>query len=259
VNLTWQAAAAIATLMGLTWLASLVTGNASVVDLVWGLGFVVVGWTTWSIHPDPGPLQHLTVALVSIWGIRLSGYLAWRNRSHGEDFRYRTMREKWGRTFWIVSLGTVFALQGAIMWVVSLPLQIVNGTDEGRRLGVLAVVGALIWLGGFVFEAVGDAQLARFKADPANSDEVMDRGLWAWTRHPNYFGDACVWWGLGIIALTAGRPGVVALIGPATMNLFLVQVSGKALLERSLLRRRVGYDQYVARTSGFLPRPPRSP
>ena len=247
---------AIAVLMGATWLLSLAIENASIVDLIWGAGFVLVGWVSWIAHPDPGPLQHLTLALVTLWGARLSAYLTWRNVGHGEDFRYQAMRRHWGTRFPLVSLGTVFGLQGLLMWIVSLPVQVVNGANS-RSIGVPAGVGAALWLVGLTFETVGDLQLARFKANPDNAGTVMDQGLWGWTRHPNYFGDACVWWGIGIVGLTVGWPGVVALIGPVVMNVLLVRVSGKALLERSLRKRRPGYDEYVARTSGFFPRPPK--
>ncbi len=252
------AAGAIVALMIIVWLTSVIVRDASIVDIAWGFGFVVVAWACLLVDNDPGALQWLSVILTTIWGLRLAGYLAKRNLGHGEDFRYQSMRRRQGDLFWLKSLVTVFGLQGVIMWIVSLPVQIVHAPGVPRGLGPLAIIGALIWLVGFGFESIGDLQMARFKADPANEGKIMDQGLWSWTRHPNYFGDACVWWGLGLVGLAAGWAGIAALIGPTVMNIFLVRVSGKALLERAMRKRRPGYDEYVARTSGFFPRPPRA-
>lgn len=245
------------TLMLTTWIISLIMEDASIVDLIWGFGFVLIGWITWFTADGVSARQNLLVALVTIWGLRLSGYLAWRNIGKGEDYRYVKMRKYWGSRFPLISLLTVFGLQGVLMWFVSLPVQLGQGDDEPTSLGILAVLGTIVWAVGMFFETVGDWQLARFKADPSSAGKIMDRGLWAWTRHPNYFGDFCVWWGLGLIALETGWPGVIALVGPVIMSVLLMRVSGKALLERNLMKRRPGYAEYVARTSGFFPRPPR--
>ena len=249
------AAAVIAVLMGATWLLSVKLANASIVDIVWGLGFVLVAWTVRVTAEGNDARQWLLVAMATVWGVRLSGYLWWRNHGKGEDFRYQAMRRKYGDRFGLISLATVFGLQGVIMWTVSLPLQLGQvRTDPG--LGVLAVVGGLVWLVGIGFESVGDAQLAAFKADPANKDQVMDQGLWRYTRHPNYFGDACVWWGIAIVAAEAGI-GAWGIIGAVVMTVFLRNVSGVTLLEKSMHKRRPGYVEYVERTSPFVPRPPR--
>lgn len=251
-----SAALAIAALMVLTWVVSLIVKNASIVDIVWGLGFVLVAWVVrWQVDDGLDARQWMLVAMTSVWGLRLGGYLWWRNHGKGEDFRYRAMRKRWGPRFGLISLGTVFALQGALMFVVSLPVQLgqVRPTPD---LGVLAWLGVTVWAVGLFFETVGDAQLARFKKDPANAGKVMDRGLWRYTRHPNYFGDACVWWGIALVAAetTVGRWG---LIGAVVMTVLLRRVSGVTLLEKSLVKRREGYADYVARTSPFLPRPPK--
>jgi steroid 5-alpha reductase family enzyme len=250
------AAITVAVVMLTTWLVSLVMRNASIVDIVWGLGFPVVAVTTFVTDSDRGALDGLILAMVLVWGLRLGGYLAWRNLGHGEDYRYRAMRRRWGSRFPLVSLLTVFTLQGTLMWIVSLPVQL-SHRGEGRSIGVLAVVGLVVWAIGLAFEAIGDWQLTRFKADPTNAGKVMDRGLWRYTRHPNYFGDSCVWWGIAITAATVpvARWG---LIGAVVMNVLLVRVSGKALLERSLSKRKDGWAEYAARTSGFIPRPPRA-
>ncbi|MFZ8999455.1 MAG: DUF1295 domain-containing protein [Ilumatobacteraceae bacterium] len=249
------AAIAIAVLMFGTWLLSLVLRNASIVDIVWGLGFVVVAWVVRLQGDTETSRQWLLVVLVTVWGLRLAGYLFWRNHGEPEDYRYRAMRKRWGSRFPIVSLLTVFALQGALMWIVSLPVQLGQvPTDPGP--GLLAVVGTIVFLVGFVFEAGGDLQLARFKADPANEGKVMDRGFWRYTRHPNYFGDACAWWGIALVAAESGL-GAWGLIGAFVMNVLLLKVSGVALLEKSLKKRKPEYQAYVERTSSFFPRPPR--
>lgn len=245
----------IATLMSVTWLVSLVKRDASIVDPIWGLGFVLVAWAVRVSVDGNATRQWVLVALTTIWGLRLSIYLYWRNHGTGEDFRYQAMRRHWGARFWWVSLFTVFALQGALMWVVSLPVQLGQVPDD-PGLGVLGVIGIVVWAVGLAFEAVGDAQLARFKRDPANKGLVMDRGLWRYTRHPNYFGDACVWWGIALVAAESGL-GAIGIIGAIVMTVFLRRVSGVTLLEKSLVKRRPGYEDYVARTSPFVPRPPR--
>ena len=250
----WSALA-IVILMVATWLLSVIIKNASIVDIVWGLGFVVVGWVSRATADGNDARQWLLTILVSVWGLRLGGYLAWRNIGHGEDFRYKSMRKRWGARFPIISLVTVFGLQGTLMWIVSLPVQL-GQADATPSIGVVAWIGVAVYAIGLFFEAVGDAQLTRFKADTANTGKVMDRGLWKYTRHPNYFGDACVWWGIAIVAAETGS-GAWGLIGAAVMSFFLRRVSGVTMLERSLKKRREGYDDYIARTSPFIPRPPK--
>lgn len=245
----------IAALMVGTWLLSVAIKNASIVDIVWGLGFVAVAWAVRLTEDGDTARQNLLVAMVSLWGLRLGGYLFWRNHGKGEDYRYKAMRKHWGARFPIVSLVTVFTLQGVLMWTVSLGVQLAQGSDS-PGLGVLAALGIALWLVGVFFETVGDAQLARFKKDPANAGQVMNRGLWRYTRHPNYFGDACVWWGIALVAAETG-PGRWGLLGAAVMNVLLVRVSGVALLEKSLSKRKPGYEEYVRRTSSFFPLPPK--
>jgi steroid 5-alpha reductase family enzyme len=188
--------------------------------------------------------------------LRLTVHLARRNLGKGEDRRYAEMRRRHGDRWPLRSLIVVFWLQGALMWVVSLPVQVGMTDPTPAGLGALDWAGAALWSVGFAFEAVGDLQLTRFKADPANRGKVMDRGLWRYTRHPNYFGDFCVWWGIWLVALSTGSAWWTA-VGPAVMSVLLIRVSGAALLERSLIRRREGYADYVARTSAFFPWPPR--
>ncbi|MEZ5272100.1 MAG: DUF1295 domain-containing protein [Ilumatobacteraceae bacterium] len=249
------AALTVAALMLATWLLSLALKNASIVDIAWGLGFVAVAWAVRARVDGVETRQNLLVVLTSIWGLRLGTYLFIRNHGKGEDYRYRAMRKHWGPRFPIISLLTVFTLQGALMFVVSLGVQLGQAATS-PDLGVLAWIGAAVWAVGLAFEAIGDWQLARFKKDPANAGQVMDRGLWRYTRHPNYFGDACVWWGIALVAAETvlGRWG---LLGAAVMTVLLLRVSGVALLEKSLSKRKPGYAEYVARTSAFVPLPPK--
>ena len=252
------AAVAVAALMVGTWVVSLVLRNASIVDITWGLGFVVVAWVSALRADAASGAASVLVAMVTVWGLRLGVYLFWRNHGNGEDYRYVAMRRRWGKRFWLISLATVFVLQGALMWIVSLPVQVAHVGDarDGALAGVALVIGLALYAIGLLFEVVGDAQLARFKADPTNEGKVMRSGLWRYTRHPNYFGDACVWWGVGIVA-QAVTGTWWALLGPLVMNILLLRVSGVALLERSLRKRKPDYAEYVRTTSAFVPRPPR--
>jgi steroid 5-alpha reductase family enzyme len=246
-------AGAVLALLLLAWLVSLRLRDVSIVDVAWGLGFVAVAWVAFATGEGDGARRTLLAVLVTVWGLRLAGYIGARKLRHpGEDPRYGAWRARWGDRFWIVSLFNVFLLQAVLVWVVSLPVQAASAQEGG--LGALDALGVALWAVGVFFEGVGDAQLARFKADPSHRGTVMDRGLWRYTRHPNYFGDFCVWWGIGLIALSAGAWW--SLAGPAVVTLLLTRVSGKDHLERSMASRP-GYAAYVERTSGFVPRPPR--
>jgi steroid 5-alpha reductase family enzyme len=238
------------------WLVSLALRDVSIVDVFWGPGFALIAGAAWWLGVGgDSERRALATGLVALWGIRLGAYLAWRNTGRGEDPRYQAMRRHWGDRFPLASLGTVFGLQCLLMWFVSLPVQAVH-VSSGGPLGALDSAGTALALVGLFFETAGDLQLARFRTDPANRGRVMDQGLWRYTRHPNYFGDCCVWWGLYLIA--AATPiGVWTLLSPAAMTFLLVRVSGVALLERSIGRRRPDYADYVARTSAFFPLPPR--
>lgn len=246
----------IACLMLATWSLSLLRRDASIVDIVWGLGFVLVAWAAKFVTGASGSGNWLLLAMVTVWGVRLAGYLAKRNLGKGEDFRYQAMRRKHGERFAIVSLYTVFGLQGALMFVVSIPVTM-GQRNTGAGAGFVALLGFIVWAVGMYFEAVGDAQLARFKRDPENAGQIMDQGLWALTRHPNYFGDAMAWWGLAIVGSSQGA-GVWAFLGAAVMTVLLVRVSGAAMLDRLLAKRKPGYADYMARTSGFIPMPKQS-
>jgi steroid 5-alpha reductase family enzyme len=252
-----HSALAIAAAMLALWLLSLALRDASIVDVWWGPGIALGTAAAWLSGGASHPRALLLVALTSLWALRLAGYLLWRNAGHGEDPRYQAMRRHWGSRFPWISLATVFALQGVLQWVVSLPLQVGATAPGDAPLGASDALGVLLFAAGLAFETIGDAQLARFKANPANRGRVMDRGLWRFTRHPNYFGDALAHWGLFVVAL--GTPhGAWTIVGPALMTFLLLRVSGVALLERSIGKRRPDYVEYQRRTSAFVPLPPRA-
>jgi steroid 5-alpha reductase family enzyme len=236
----------------LTWLVSVQQRNVTIVDTLWSLMFVIAAFAYAAVSTPLGPRAQLLLVLVTVWGVRLALYLGRRTLGHEEDRRYQKIRRRNEPGFSWKSLYLVFGLQAVLAWIISLPL--LGGiVGDATPLGVLDYAGAALWAVGLYFEAVGDWQLARFKADPANAGQVMDRGLWGLTRHPNYFGDFCVWWGFGLIALSAGAWW--ALIGPALMSVLLLRVSGVTLLERDIGKRRPGYAEYIRRTNAFFPGP----
>lgn len=256
IGLILVSAAVVAVAMAAVWLVSVAIRNVSIVDVVWGLASWLVAIVALALGPGVFERRLLVFAIVGVWALRLALHIGRRNRGRGEDYRYVAFRERYGPGYWWISLFQVFWLQGALALVVSLPVQAAGAGQTPGALGALDWLGAAVWAIGFGFEAVGDAQLARFKADPANRGKVMDRGLWRYTRHPNYFGDAVVWWGIGIVGLSTPW-GWAALLGPAVMTFLLVRVSGVAMLEKTIGERRPGYAQYVRRTSAFVPRPPK--
>ena len=229
-------------------------GRYNVVDVAWGLGFIAVAAVAGVLgHGDP-TRRWLLLALVAIWALRLSGYIHRRSAGKGEDPRYADLLRDAGVG---EVIRKVFIVQGFAIWFISLPLQLsaVCGPTP-RPLLVVTVAGIVVWMGGLGFEAVGDRQLRAFKADPAHRGVVMDRGLWAWTRHPNYFGDASVWWGLWLVGI-AGWWSLTTVLSPALMTYFLVSVTGARLTEK-YMKGRPGFSEYQQRTSFFIPRPPRS-
>lgn len=244
---------AVVVLMALTAREGRRQGRVSVVDTTWGLGFVVIAAVAAVVGDGMAWRRLVLLVLVAVWGLRLARHMHRRNAGKGEDPRYAAMLEKEGGNPTWVAVRKVYAVQGIALWFVSLPIQV--SAAAGPGVPAVAVVGILLWLVGFVFEAVGDRQLAAFKADPANRGKVMDRGLWAWTRHPNYFGDSSVWWGLWLVAASAW-PGVLTILSPVAMTYFLVFATGARLLEQHMAERP-GYEAYQRRTSYFLPRPPR--
>jgi steroid 5-alpha reductase family enzyme len=237
----------------LTWVVSVVKRNVTIVDTLWSLLFVIAAAVYVTAADAPSQRAWLVLCMVGLWGVRLAAYLAWRNRGHEEDRRYQAIRQRNEPNFALKSLWLIFGFQAVLAWIISLPLA---GAIAGDApLGLLDGLGVALWAVGLYFEAAGDWQLARFKADPGNTGRVMDRGLWRYTRHPNYFGDFCVWWGLYLVALSAGAWW--SLAGPLIMSFLLLRFSGVRLLERDIGERRPAYAEYVRRTNAFFPGPRR--
>ena len=287
VNFT-HAAVVVLGLLTALWAVSVAVRNASLIDIFWGFGFLVVAAICLQLAPVKTPYLLLLAALPIIWGARLTLYLARRNLGHGEDKRYVSMRRRAKKNTglrempWrLRSLFTIYFGQGLLIMIVSAPIWVAMataitigggpaiGADEltvgvlgSIAIGPLAIAGALLWLIGFLFEAIGDAQLSRFLKKhkdydgPADDKPVMDKGLWKYTRHPNYFGNACMWWGIWLVACQASW-GWATIFAPIIMTLLLTKVSGRDLLESDMGRRR-NYQDYINRTSSFFPRPPKA-
>lgn len=243
--------------MNVWFVTALVSRRNDIVDIAWGLGFIAI--VIWLLVRDDAPLstpQYIVSTLVGLWGLRLAWHIGKRNLRPGrpEDSRYAAWRASWGRWFVPRTYLQVFMLQGLLMVVVASPILVV-GSAEGAAMNALVFLGIAVWVLGFGFEVVGDAQLARFVSDPANRGHTMESGLWSWTRHPNYFGEAVSWWGIGLIAVSTPG-GWIGLIGPITITFLLTKVSGVPMAES----RRTGnpeWEAYKARTSAFIPLPPR--
>ena len=239
-------------LVSLLWIYSIIITNVSIVDIFWGMGFVIINAIYFYSSGDFYSRKILLLALVSLWGLRMSIYLAWRNIGKGEDFRYQEFRRNYGaKRYWWYSYFQVFLLQAGLMMLVSLPLLGVHSQTNFNGLNVLDYLGVLIFIIGFVFEAGGDYQLAKFKKNPNNKGRVLNTGLWKYTRHPNYFGDTAVWWSFGIFSLAAGS--YWTFIGAIFMTLLIIKVSGVALLEKTLNKDKPQYYEYIQKTNSFLP------
>ncbi len=236
------------------WGVSVARKDASIVDPCWGLGFVVIAWATIIQSGWQDTRDGVLVVLVTVWGVRLAGYLFWRNHGKGEDRRYAAMRAKHGKNFWWVSLLTVFLLQGFLMWIISLTIQSGIVFGDSDSFGLLGWIGVALWSVGFFFESIGDYQLAQFKAGLGSDNKVLRTGLWRYTRHPNYFGNFCIWWGLFLIAANANSWWTIGC--PALMSFLLLRVSGVSLLESDIAERRPEYADYKRNTSAFFPLPP---
>ncbi|OZD64002.1 DUF1295 domain-containing protein [Rhodococcus sp. 06-1460-1B] len=242
-----------ALLMIVTALIGARIGRHNVVDVTWGGGFVLIALIAAATGTGDAWRRVLLLVLVGVWGLRLAVHVCRRSRGHGEDPRYTELLSKATGNTTLYALRKIYLTQAVALWFVSLPLQ-VSAVAHGSVVAVV-VLGVLVWMLGWTFEAVGDAQLKEFKADASNKGKIMDRGLWAWTRHPNYFGDSAVWWGLFLVSASAW-PGVFTILSPVAMTYFLVFATGARLLERTM-EKRPGYREYQQRTSYFLPRPPK--
>ena len=245
--------AAIVILFTVLWVVSLRLENSSIADVAWGPGILAIGLTYYFTSDGVSLRAHLTLALLAIWAIRLAIHLGIRIRLLGEDSRYVTWRDRYESHWWWVSYFKVFLLQSVIAWIVSLPIYFAIVSLSPASLTMLDYLGVLLFLSGLVFESVADEHLRRFRADRANRGKVLETGLWRYTRHPNYFGEAVLWWGFGVIGVATG--GLPGLLGPTILTYLLIYVSGVALLESTLIEKP-GYIQYVGRTPAFLPLPP---
>lgn len=239
-------------LVTLLWVLSVMLTNASIVDLFWGFGFVVVNAFYFLVSEDFNLRKILLLTLVTIWGLRLSIYLSWRNIGKGEDFRYQKFRQDYGpKRYWWFSYFQVFILQGALIMLISLPLMGTNLWEQSDTLIWLDYLGIVVWCIGFLFEAGGDFQLARFKKNPQNKGKVLNTGFWKYTRHPNYFGDSAVWWAYAIFSIAAGA--YWPIVGSVLMTVIIIKVSGVALLEKTLNNTKPEYHNYIKKTNSFFP------
>jgi steroid 5-alpha reductase family enzyme len=240
--------------MSMWFVFSLIKKRNDVADVAWGLGFVLMTWTSYFISSDVGVRGLIVGILVTIWGLRLAWHIHKRNKGKTEDYRYLAWRKEWGKWFFIRSYLQVYLLQGMFLFMIVFPVLLINKTG-GAVFGILDVIGILVWILGFYFEAVGDAQLSRFIKDPLNKGKLMQSGLWAYTRHPNYFGEVTQWWGIWLIALSV-QSGWFGIIGPLTITFLILKVSGIPLLEKKM-EENPEFAEYKRKTSIFIPMPTR--
>ena len=238
--------------MSLWFVVSLIKKRNDVADVAWGLGFVLMAWTSFLLSGDSGVRGLLVGMLVSVWGLRLAWHIHVRNKGKAEDYRYLAWRKEWGKWFYLRSYFQVYILQGVLLFLIVMPLLFIN-KHAGSEIGLLDALGVVVWLFGFYFESVGDAQLARFIKNPENKGKLMQSGLWAYTRHPNYFGEVTQWWGIWLIALSVPN-GFLTIIGPLTITFLILKVSGIPMLEKKM-EENPDFAGYKRRTSVFIPLP----
>ena len=242
--------AVIVVLFTVLWWVSVRLEDSSIADIAWGPGILVLALVYYFTSNGAPVRALLTLTLVALWAIRLGVHIGWRNQIQGEDFRYEMLRNHRGPSWWWYSYFRVFLLQALVAWVVSVPIYFAIVSIVPGTLTLVDYAGIALFVAGFLFEAIGDEQLRRFRADPRNVKLVLEDGLWAYSRHPNYFGEALLWWGFGLIGAATG--GVVGLISPALLTYFLMNVSS-LLLERSLKRNKTAYASYIAAVPAFVP------
>jgi steroid 5-alpha reductase family enzyme len=243
---------AVIVFMVCVWLVSVAKEDASIVDIVWGLGFVLLAWLTFGRSHGYFGRKLLILILVTLWGLRLATHIFLRSRGKGEDPRYAEMRKRHGNRFWFVSLFTVFLLQGVLLWIIALVIQVPQFSRMPPRLTMFDFAGVVIWCTGFLFESVGDWQLTRFLNEPSNKDKLLTDGLWAYTRHPNYFGESLIWWGFFAIAVS-NRGNIWLIVSPLVITFLLLRVSGVTLLKKSMVTAHTDYEEYKQNTSAFIP------
>mgnify|MGYP000353386426 CR=1 FL=1 len=252
MSIFFKAAMIIWFLVTILWLLSILIKNVSIVDIFWGFGFVVVNAFYVYNLEKVSPRNLLLLVLVTIWGLRLTLYLAIRNIGKGEDYRYQQFRKDYGvNRYWWFSYFQVFLLQGALILIVSLPFFGVHFSETSRDLFWLDYIALLLWIIGFSFEAGGDYQLYQFKRNPKNKGKVLNTGFWKYTRHPNYFGDAAVWWSYALFSIAAEE--YWQIVGSLIMTYLIIKVSGVAMLEKTLKSSKIEYKNYIKTTNSFFP------
>ena len=235
--------------VNLWFIISLITKRNDVADIAWGLGFILLTWSSFFITDIKGTRSLITGVLISVWGIRLAWHIHTRNKGKGEDYRYLAWRNQWGKWFLLRSYFQVFVLQGIFLYIIILPVLFINKSEDTPIIW-LDILGMLIWMIGFYFEAVGDAQLIRFKNNPNNKGKLLQEGLWSLTRHPNYFGEVVQWWGIGVVAL-AIQDGWMGLIGPITISFLILKVSGIPMLEKNM-ESHPDFENYKKKANAFF-------
>lgn len=240
--------------MNLWFIASLIKKRNDIADIAWGLGFVLLSWASLYISNEFSIRGLIVSILVSIWGLRLTWHIYNRNRGKDEDHRYIAWRKAWGKWFYLRSYFQIYILQGLLLFIIVVPVLFIN-KNSGNPIYYLDIIGFLMWLLGFIFEVVGDAQLAKFINNTNNKNRLMRSGLWKFTRHPNYFGEVTQWWGLWIIALSV-TDGWITIIGPLTITFLILKVSGIPMLEKRMVEKPE-FAEYKRKTSVFFPFPPK--
>lgn len=238
--------------MSLWFIFSLIKKRNDVADVGWGLGFILMAWTSFFISGIFDIRGLLVGILVSIWGLRLAWHIYSRNKGKVEDYRYLAWRKEWGKWFYLRSYLQVYLLQGALLFIIVLPVLVIN-KSLGSLFALVDLVGLAVWLFGFYFESVGDSQLAKFIKNPENKGKLMQGGLWAYTRHPNYFGEVTQWWGIWLIALSVPN-GWLSIIGPIAITFLILKVSGIPMLEKKM-EENPEFAEYKRKTSIFIPLP----
>lgn len=236
--------------MTAVFIIALIKKDNSVVDIAWGIGFILIALLTFFLDKGFEARDILVTVLVIIWGLRLATHIFVRNKGRGEDFRYAQWRKEWGKWFYLRSFFQIFMLQGFLMLIIAYPLMLVNYSQE-TSISFLDGVGFALWILGFFFEAGGDYQLTRFKKIPGNKGKIMKYGLWKYTRHPNYFGETTMWWGIFLIAVSV-KDGWTAVISPLLITFLLLRVSGVTMLEKKYVGNKE-FEEYARRTSSFFP------
>ena len=252
IQIYFQSLLLIIAFFTIIWLLSVFLKNAGIVDIFWGMGYILVSSFYFFATPGESFLKTLTLILVIVWGLRLSLHIFFRNHGKPEDYRYQEFRRKYGeKRYWWFSFFQVFLLQGVLVWLISAPLLAISFYSPEKTNIFIMLSGIIIWLVGFIFEAGGDWQLAQFKADKSNKGKLLNTGLWRLTRHPNYFGDAAVWWGFSVLSIASGS--YLPVLSAILMTWLIINVSGVAMLERTLINTKPGYAGYAKQTSAFIP------